>query len=241
MTDEYPRAAIRLVQSNSLTALVQLQLERMILSGDVRPGQKLSEIPLAGQLGVSRGPVREALRVLEEKGLVRVEKNRGVFVRTITANEADEIYELRRAYEEIIVRKLAACPAVLDGAGLAELLERAAVSAARGDVERCHRANLEFHDSLARLTGSSRLLDGYRRLVNELALFRHHAHARVADASTLRSSVAEHQAILAAIDEGDGERAAGLVAAHLEASRQRTQALLDDEADPAAWPSSANR
>src|SRR5438552_7799690 len=81
-----PEAAhtIALVQSNSLPNLVQQELERMILTGELPAGAKLTEAALAERLGVSRGPVREAFRALEEVGLVRLEKNRGVFVRQIT-------------------------------------------------------------------------------------------------------------------------------------------------------------
>src|SRR3977135_4650130 len=82
-------ATIALVQSNSLPMLVQKELERMILAGDLAAGAKLNEATVADLLGVSRGPVREAFRALEESGLVRLEKNRGVYVRQITVAEAD--------------------------------------------------------------------------------------------------------------------------------------------------------
>ena len=79
---------IALLQSSSLPSLVQAELERMILSGELQPGAKLTEMTLAARLGVSRGPLREAFRMLEEAGLVRTEKNRGVFVRDIPLDEA---------------------------------------------------------------------------------------------------------------------------------------------------------
>jgi len=221
--------AIRMVQSNSLPALVQQQLEKMILTGQLLPGSKLTETPLAEQLGVSRGPVREAFRVLEEKGLVRVEKNRGVYVRTITPQEADEIYEVRTVLEELIVKKLAANADKTKSSGLHKLLARAEKLATQGDVDNCHACNIEFHDRLAALTGNATLLENYRRLVNELSLFRHHAHARVRDASTLKASVADHQAILAHIEAGQGDLAAQRLFEHIEASRERTQNFLDEQ------------
>lgn len=219
-------AALDLLRSQSLPALVQAQLETMIRGGQFAPGSQLTEIPLAAQLGVSRGPVREAFRGLEEKGLVRVAKNRGVFVRTISPAEADEIYEVRVALEELIVRKLAAAPARLAGAGLDELLVRAEKLARKGDFAGCHEANMEFHDRIAALAGNATLLENYRRLVGELSLFRHQAHARIPDASSLRASVADHQALLAALAAGDGRAAARLIRAHVEASRKRLQRLL---------------
>src|SRR5512147_1930599 len=99
--------AIALLQSSSLPALVQKELERMILAGDLPAGGKLSEASVAALLGVSRGPVREAFRALEASGLVRLEKNRGVFVRQIRPDEAIELYDLRAGLDEIAGRLLA--------------------------------------------------------------------------------------------------------------------------------------
>ncbi len=100
-------ATIELLQSHSLTTLVQRELERRILEGDLAPGAKLNEEDIAGDLNVSRGPVREAFRALESAGLVRTEKNRGVFVRQVSIAEADEIYEVRAGLDELIGRLLA--------------------------------------------------------------------------------------------------------------------------------------
>src|SRR5690349_774028 len=77
-------SAIELLQSHSLTTLVRRELERRILAGELAPGDKLNEEGLAAQFNVSRGPVREAFRALESAGLVRTEKNRGVFVRQVS-------------------------------------------------------------------------------------------------------------------------------------------------------------
>ena len=100
-------SALQLVQSSSLPALVQIEIERLILRGELRIGQRLNESELAVRFGTSRGPVREALRALEEARLVRSEKNRGVFVREISVAEADEIYDIREALDELIGQRVA--------------------------------------------------------------------------------------------------------------------------------------
>jgi phosphonate utilization transcriptional regulator len=219
-------AALRLVRSQSLPALVQQELERMILNGELPPGSQLTEIPLATRLGVSRGPVREAFRGLEEQGLVRVEKNRGVFVRSISADEADDIYEVRLALEELLLLRIATAPACLRDSGIEALLAESAERAAAGDVARCHQLNMAFHDRLAVLAGNDVLLDTYRRLANGLSLFRQQAHARITDASSLHASVDDHRAIFAALAAGRGDEAGRLMRRHLEGSRQRLQSLL---------------
>ena len=107
LLDPAPQATIALLQSSSLTTLVQQEIERAILVGEFTPGTKLTEAAIADRLGVSRGPVREAFRMLEEAGLLRNEKNRGVFVRDIPIDEAVEIFDLRAAMDELVGRQLA--------------------------------------------------------------------------------------------------------------------------------------
>jgi DNA-binding GntR family transcriptional regulator len=223
---ERTTAAIKLLRNHSLPSLVQSQLEVLILNGRLPPGSQLTEVSLAGQMGISRGPLREAFRGLEEKGLVRVEKNRGAFVRTISPEEGDQIYEVRLAMEELIMKKLVANPGVLREAKLGELLDKADNLACKGDFGGCHQCNIAFHDRLALATGNATLLDNYRRLVGELSLFRHQGHARIADASSLRASVADHREILTAVSAGDAKTAIRLIRNHLEASRKRLHGLL---------------
>src|ERR1700709_2538846 len=123
-----PHPTLTLLQTSSLTSVVHGELERMILSGELAPGVKLTEMALATRLGVSRGPVREACRMLDEAGLVRTEKNRGVFVRDVPIDEAIEIFDLRAAMDELVGRRLAEriTPAALKEArGLVDQMEQA--------------------------------------------------------------------------------------------------------------------
>src|SRR5262252_3934528 len=102
-----PHPTIALLRSASLSSAAQQEIERLILDGELAPGAKLAEAWLSERLGVSRGPIREAFRMLEEAGLVRQEKNRGVFVRDIPVEEAMEIYDLRAVMDELAGRRLA--------------------------------------------------------------------------------------------------------------------------------------
>jgi len=218
-----------LLKRQSLPTLVLEELELMIRDGRLKPGDPLRETSLSSQLGVSRGPIREAFRALAEKGLVRVEKNRGVFVRAITPHEADAIYEVRLALEQLIIMKLALMPLRVSTSHLAALLQDAQGRASRSDYVGCHALNLEFHETLARLTGNAALLDTYQRLVSELSLFRQQAHASSRNALSLQRSVADHRAIYEALVAGDGALAWSVLQPHVEASRQRLQSLLNDE------------
>jgi len=210
--------AIALVQSRSLPALVQQELERIILAGELPAGSKLNEAAIAERLGVSRGPVREAFRALEESGLVRLEKNRGVFVRRIPIEEADEIYELRAVLDEFVGRRLAQSASAENVREISARVDRMERAAAKGDVEAYLAANVAFHDRLVELVGNAKLLGMYRRLVNELHLFR---HATLAQGGVLPVSTREHREIVERIAAGQPAAAGRALYDHVMASRER--------------------
>jgi phosphonate utilization transcriptional regulator len=210
---------IDVVRRHSLTALVRDEIERNIVEGVLSPGDKLTETDWAARLQVSRGPVREAFRALEQAGLVRTEKNRGVFVRIVSLAEADEIYAVRAVLEEAACRMLASS---IDAAQLAELREqldamRSAFDAQ--DRDAYARANVAFHDGIVAAAGNGKLYETYRRLVGELSLFRR--AALVVHADAMGRSLAEHRAILTALASRDAGRAAALMHAHVNGGRQR--------------------
>ncbi|MFO1282139.1 MAG: FCD domain-containing protein [Burkholderiales bacterium] len=221
---------IALVRSSSLPALVQHELERRIVAGDIPAGSKLNEESIAETLGVSRGPVREAFRALEQAGLVRTEKNRGVFVRQVSLEEANDIYEVRAALDGLI-GKLAAQriqPAQL--ARLREIVRRMhAVGRAR-DADAYFPLNLEFHELLAEATGNRALATHYRAVVNELNLYRRETLAR--NAENIPISTRDHEAIVAAIARGDAEAAERLLYHHVLESRERLHAALSSRGAP---------
>ena len=226
---------IALLQSSSLPALVQQEIERMIVDGELPVGSKLNEAAIAAMLGVSRGPVREAFRALEMSGLVRLEKNRGVFVRQIPVEEADEIYELRAVLDEFVGRRLAQVATPEAVRELRARVERMEQAASRADVDAYYRANLEFHDRLVELTGNAKLLVTYRRLVKELQLFR---HATLAQAGALPVSTREHRAIVERIAAGQPAAAGRAMHDHVTASRERMhRAEGFTPASPAPRPS----
>ncbi len=209
---------IAVLKSNSLPSLVQRELERMILAGDLPAGAKITEADIAMQLGVSRGPVREAFRALEASGLVRLEKNRGVFVRQISVAEADDIFELRALLEEFAGRRVAATATPVAISELRRCVEKMDDAALDKDVDRYFQANVAFHDRLVELAGNAKLLFTYRRLVNELNLYR---RAALSQDGTLPLSAREHHDILDRIAAGDAAAAGHALLQHALGSRER--------------------
>jgi phosphonate utilization transcriptional regulator len=214
-----PHPIITLLQTNSLTSVVQGELERMILSGELAPGAKLTELTLAARLGVSRGPLREAFRMLDEAGLVRTEKNRGVFVRAIPIDEAIEIFDLRASMEELVGRRLAeqvTAPQLKEIRALVDQMEQAVRAK---DAQRYHLLNLTFHDRLVELAGNSKMTAIYRKLIKELSLFR---RLNLVDGWQMPISANEHRQIVKAIASGDPQAAGRALFEHVIESKERT-------------------
>ena len=213
-----PPSALQILQANSLPSLLQAEIEQMILSGELTARQRINEVELAERFRTSRGPVREALRALEECGLVRAERNRGTFVREVSLAEADEVYDVREALDELIGSRLAQRITAAGLDILRKLLSQMDAATAAGDVKRYHKLNLEFHDALVDFVGNARLTETYRRLTKELLLFRLHG---LQAGGGFEVSNAEHKAIVKAIASRDPERAGRVLRAHAADSRAR--------------------
>ena len=212
-------STIAMLRASSLASAVQQEIERMIFTGELGPGDKLTEAFLAERLSVSRGPVREAFRVLEEAGLLQLEKNRGVFVRQIPIEEALEIFELRAMMEAHVGATLAQNASPAQIAELEALVEQMQSAVATDQEARYYELNLAFHERMVGFAGNQKLLALYRKLIRELSLFR---LRNLADQGHLLTSIAEHRDMLRAIAAGQSERASSLLRQHVLMSRERT-------------------
>ncbi|MFT3820142.1 MAG: FCD domain-containing protein [Rubrivivax sp.] len=219
--------AIELLREQSLATLAQQELERRIIGGEIAAGAKLNELEVALALGVSRGPVREAFRALSQAGLVRLEKNRGVFVREVSLEEANEFYELRAALEGLIgrlaARRIASDEIEQLRAVVRRMQQLQKAPKARG-AEDYFALNVEFHDLLARAARNNALLAQYRSVVNQLDLYRRATLSRGAE--IIPRSTQEHEAIIDAVAARDEARAEALLTEHVLHSRQRLQEAL---------------
>ena len=217
-------ATIEMLRENSLASLAQRELERQIISGEIAAGTKLNEADIAGLLGVSRGPVREAFRALDQAGLVRVEKNRGVFVRQVSLAEANEIYEVRAVLEGLIGRLAAKRIDAEQLEQLRGIVKKMAAHDRSRKAESYFALNVEFHELLARAARNQALLSNYRRVVNELDLYRRETISRSTD--NIPVSTREHEAIVNAVSQGDEKLTERLMTEHVLQSRERLHNAL---------------
>ena len=225
------QTAIGFLRSTSLTSLVQEEIVRMILSGELDTGARVKEFAIADRLGVGRSSVREAFRALEEAGLVRLEKNRGVFVREIGDDEAEEMYAVRAGLDELAGRLLAPRITNAQVDELTRLVDELEAQLAPESFATYFPLNLRFHDRIVEMTENRKLLVMYRRLINEMHLLRRRGLLR---GGGLLVSNDEHRAIVAALASRDPAAAAAAMRDHVRAGRNRMMVAVG-----AATPRSA--
>lgn len=203
---------------DSLTNLVFDEIERLILSGELNPGEPINEKALAQRLSVSRGPVREACRRLEQAGLVDSVINRGVFVRKLTAVDAGELCDLRAVLSGYAGRALARRITDAQVAVLRDYVERMEEVAAGDDVQAFYPLNSKFHGMIFEFAANRRLQTLYDSLSKELHLFRWRALLFNRDFTT---SLAEHRIILDAFVQRDADVASQALESHAWSVKNR--------------------
>jgi DNA-binding GntR family transcriptional regulator len=209
------------VRATSLGKLVRDDVLGMILRGEIKAGERINEPDVAARLGVSRVPVREALRELESSGLVEARKHSGVFVRKLGADEVRGLYELRALLDGFAGRRAAGLPAP-QRERLADALDasvaRMEQAAQANDVSTYYSENLRFHWLMVEAAGNAALVETYRNIIQKLHLSR---LTNLSHGLGMLASVADHRAIAAAQRAGDAERCEQLVARHVERAHQR--------------------
>jgi DNA-binding GntR family transcriptional regulator len=206
------------------------QLQQLIYSGEVGPGERLNEAALAVRMGTSRGPIREAIRMLTGIGLVVAVPNRGVFVRQISVREMLEIYELRALLFGFAAQQAAEHLSETDRQEFEQLLAGMDAACEAGDGQRYYVLNLRFHALLMAQCQNRRAQRAYEDHVKELHLYRRrYFNATI----NMRRSNNEHRRIFEAIASGAQDRANKLAQAHVLHGRQRLLATLDTPAEPA--------
>jgi DNA-binding GntR family transcriptional regulator len=215
--------ALSILQSNSLSMVLEREIERFIMSGEFNPGDRINENQLATRFGTSRGPIREALRSLEGKGFVELIPNRGVFIRQIGTHEALEVYDVRAALFGMAGRLLAEHVTEVQLAELRSFLSKMDVASAERDFDTYYPLNLAFHEFIVDAAGNAILAAQYRIYVKKLHLYR--ARSLVAGGG-LSVSNQEHHAMVEAIASRDPTRAQEAHFQHVYRAKIRLLAVV---------------
>lgn len=218
-------AATRTRPARQLAGHIAGELKALIEAGEFQPGERLNEATLAERMGTSRGPIREAIRVLAGMGLVTPVPNRGVFVRRISVPEMIEIYELRALIFGFAVERAAEHLTPARRKILDTLLAQMETAAAAGKGARYYELNLRFHAAIVEFANNRRAARVYGECVNELHLFRRPAFNYPAK---MRRSNLEHRAIYEAIVAGRAAEARRMAEDHVRSGRQRLLESMDE-------------
>ncbi len=187
-------------------------LRDAILRGDLEPGERLMEIALANRLGVSRTPIREAIRKLELEGLVVMIPRRGAQVASITQKDLQDVLEVRTSLEELAVSL--ACERIQPQkiGQLEEALKNFEEALAGTDVTAIARADVDFHDVIFSSTGNARLVQILNNLREQMYRYR---LEYLKDFSSHSRLLQEHKELLRAICAHDKETASKIIRTHI--------------------------
>jgi DNA-binding GntR family transcriptional regulator len=191
------------LESASLVELSVRRLRHEILSGVLPPGERLIEEQLTGRFGISRAPLREALRELAQQGLVEHLPRRGVRVADLSALDVDELFGLRDVLERYAMQIALPLPGTRSIDGLTAAWKEMAGAAAAGDAFRENEAHRQFHIEVVALAGQRHLLMAFEPVILKLQLYMAANLRREAERRTPSEGVERHRRLLDVIATDD--------------------------------------
>ena len=194
------------------SAKIRDSLEQRIVEGELSNGKRLDETELSGFYGVSRTPVREALQRLAESGLAEHLPRRGTFVRSPSLSQLVEMFEVMAELECMAIRLAARRATSNDIDALEKDNETCRAAVAANDTKKYYEINARLHGRIYQMSGNSFLADEARRLHDRLRPFR---RLQLRVRGRMEESMAEHDIILAALRDGDADRAMETMKKHI--------------------------
>lgn len=199
-------------RQNSLSTYVFKKLREGIISGKYKENEELRELAIGKELGVSRTPVREALRQLELEGLVNIVPNKGAYVIGISSKDIHDIYEMRSLLEGLCVKKAVKVITDEQLAELESILDLSEFYADKGKMDKVLELDNSFHEGIYSAADSKMLkhtLSDFHQYIKAMRKITLADKARVSDSNR------EHRALLMAMKERDSEKAAELAREHI--------------------------
>ena len=218
------------------TALYQEVAERLrqrIYAHELEPGAWIDEQAIATQYGISRTPLREALKVLASEGLVTLKPRRGCYVTELSVQDLNDIFPLLAILEARCALEATRKASVADVRRLVEIHDRLEQTAAKGQTDRFFEANQLFHTTVQNMAGNrwlTQMIEDLRKVVKLTRMLSLSLTGR------LEQSLEEHRIIIKAIQAGDAEAAERAMAAHIESARE---ALVRDQQKARSTPRAA--
>lgn len=221
------------VRGNSYVEVAYDHVHKLILSGELPPGSRVTVAPITQALGLSPTPIRTALAALERQGLLVAVEHRGYFVPKLSREDILEIYEIREVIDSVASRRVAQLSDRDDiVATLEDLLDRQSHAVAAGDIPAYRDLDLAFHKTIWRSSGNHRLLSLAENLLGQVRIG-NNVSSRVP--GRVQTSLIEHSAIIEAIRAGSAKDAEKTTRRHVrEASTSLAEYLSrHDDNSPA--------
>lgn len=212
------------VRGDSYVSIAYSQIRRMIISGELTPGTRVTVRPLVDRLTLSPTPIRTALAALQRQGLLEIQEHRGYFVPQLSRTDMLEIYELREAVDSIASRRAARSPQRMDlVTSLVDLLREQQRCVADGDIDAYAELDVAFHQSIWHGSGNRRLVSVSDNLLGQVRTG-NNISARAP--GRLEASLVEHAAIVDALREGDARAAERATRRHVRRAGRAVGNLL---------------
>ncbi|AYD03650.1 FCD domain-containing protein [Neorhizobium sp. NCHU2750] len=218
-------SAVELLRTHSLPMVLEQEILAVLLGGELAPGDHLNEKDLASRFGISRGPVREALRSMESSGLIEQVPNRGFFVRQLTTQQAYDLYDVRAVLFGLAGKLLARRITEKEATRLATFIADMDAATAANDFDSYVPLNFAFHEFIVQNAGNTALAQQYLGLVKQLRLYRTRSLHHVA---SMHASQVEHHKMVDALIRRDPEEAQRTHHRHVEAAKERLIAIAAD-------------
>lgn len=218
-------SAVEILRTYSLPMVLEQEIQAVILRGEFDPGDHLNEKDLALRFGISRGPVREALRSLESSGLIEQIPNRGFFVRQLSAQQAYDLYDVRAVLFGLAGKLLAERITDVGAERLSRFIREMDAAMAGEDFDTYVKVNFAFHEFIVVSAGNAALAQQYLGLVKQLRLYRTRSLMHV---ESMHASQLEHRAMVDAVIARDPQTAQQTHHRHVEAAKERLIATATD-------------
>lgn len=214
---------IRLEGYQPLRDMVFDVLMNAIMQGQLSPGERLLEVQLADEMGVSRTPVREAIRRLELEGFVVMIPRKGAYVAGLSVDDVESVYEIRTALETLAVRLAAQRMEAEDYRQLDELAEQMKATWQERNVDQWVTLDARFHELLYKFSRNERLVQMMSNIMEQLSRYR---IISLANVEVRQNSLAEHQEVIEALRRRDSEMAAVAAEHHIENTKHSLLKML---------------
>lgn len=212
------------IERHSLHDAILTRLRDMIIEGDLAPGTRINEGQVGAFLGVSRTPLREAIKFLASEGLIELIPSRGAVVKRFTAKEVRDMIDLISTLEQHAARRACQDASDHDIARVRALHDQMLDCYRRQDRLNYYKLNQQIHSAIVALAGNAALIDMHGLLQNRLKRIRFIGHEGPEKWS---GAVAEHEEMIAALEARAPDRLAAILGQHLEQAWQRVRGALE--------------